>query len=56
MKQLNKQDPAIKFTIKTQIDDYLEFPDVKIINKSNKIEFFVNRKNTQTDNCIKQTA
>ena len=39
-KLLNEQDPAIKFTTETQTDDYLPY-----INKSNKLDFGINRKN-----------
>jgi hypothetical protein len=49
---INIIDPTIKFTVETEIGNNINFLDISIQNKGNKLLFIVQRKPTATDVII----
>jgi hypothetical protein len=52
----NNLAPTIKFTIETETDKNINFLDIAIQNKENKLLFSVHRKTTTTDNIIPKNS
>jgi hypothetical protein len=52
----NKQAPTIKFTIETENDNAINFMDIAIQHKENRLEFNVHRKPTATDIIIHKNS
>ena len=55
-KLLNLQDSSIKFTSEWEINGVLPFLDLKIIRNKEKLEFGIFRKESHTDNYIKENS